>query len=109
MRESEMKYWEQVTPGCMTEESDSENGEKIITHQLLWRSECMSIRIMKGLAKAWLSEKRRNGFRQIILERNVVLRLIIFPCSSGSMKFYNSINYQKNPPRPPTTPHDHLP
>lgn len=24
----------------MTEESDSEQGEKIVTHQLLWRSEC---------------------------------------------------------------------
>ena len=31
-----------VTPGCMTEESDSENGEKIVLHPLLWRSECES-------------------------------------------------------------------
>lgn len=40
VRESEKRYWEFVTPSCMTEESDTESGEKILTHQLLWRSEC---------------------------------------------------------------------
>ena len=40
MRETECRYWEHVTASCMTEESDDENGEKIVTHQLLWRSEC---------------------------------------------------------------------
>ena len=40
MRDTESRYWEHVTAGCMTEESDDENGEKIVTHQLLWRSEC---------------------------------------------------------------------
>lgn len=40
VRETELRYWNHVTAGCMTEESDSENGEKIVTHQLLWRSEC---------------------------------------------------------------------
>ena len=43
MRETERRYWEHVTPSCMTEESDSENGEKILTHQLLWRSECTCV------------------------------------------------------------------
>lgn len=38
----QVRYWENVTPACMTEESDSENGEKIVLHSLLWRSECMS-------------------------------------------------------------------
>ena len=42
VRDSEMRYWESIKPSCMTEESDSEQGvgERIITHQLLWRSEC---------------------------------------------------------------------
>ena len=40
VRETECRYWEHVTASCMTEESDDENGEKIVTHQLLWRSEC---------------------------------------------------------------------
>ena len=40
MRDTESRYWEHVTASCMTEESDDENGEKIVTHQLLWRSEC---------------------------------------------------------------------
>ena len=40
MRESELRYWEMIKPGCMTEESDAEEGERIVTHQLLWRSEC---------------------------------------------------------------------
>ena len=38
----QVRYWENVTPACMTEESDSENGEKIVLHSLLWRSECES-------------------------------------------------------------------
>lgn len=40
VRESEMRYWEPISAVCMTEESDAENAEKIVTHQLLWRSEC---------------------------------------------------------------------
>lgn len=40
MRDTESRYWEHMTPACMTEESDAENAEKIVTHQLLWRSEC---------------------------------------------------------------------
>ena len=36
-------------PGCMTEESDSENGEKILTHQLLWRSECKNTYVERYL------------------------------------------------------------
>ena len=43
VRDSESRYWDHMTPACMTEESDSENAEKIVTHQLLWRSECESI------------------------------------------------------------------
>ena len=43
VRDGEMQYWDHITPACMTEESDSENGEKIITHDLLWRSECESV------------------------------------------------------------------
>ncbi len=43
VRESECQYWMYVSPACMTEESDSEQGEKIVTHQLLWRSECECI------------------------------------------------------------------
>ena len=35
-----MRYWDMIKPGCMTEESDAEEGERIVTHQLLWRSEC---------------------------------------------------------------------
>ena len=35
-----MRYWEHISPACMTEESDSEQGERIVTHQLMWRSEC---------------------------------------------------------------------
>ena len=38
--DTESHYWEHMTPACMTEESDAENAEKIVTHQLLWRSEC---------------------------------------------------------------------
>ena len=41
MRDSEFQYWQYVNPACMTEESDSEQGERILTHQLMWRSECM--------------------------------------------------------------------
>ena len=40
VRDTESRYWEHMTPACMTEESDAENAEKIVTHQLLWRSEC---------------------------------------------------------------------
>lgn len=40
VRDTESRYWEHITAGCMTEESDDENGEKIVTHQLLWRSDC---------------------------------------------------------------------
>lgn len=40
VREAEMRYWEHISPACMTEESDSEQGERIVTHQLMWRSEC---------------------------------------------------------------------
>lgn len=29
-----------VTPLCMTEESDDSDSDKIITHKLLWRSDC---------------------------------------------------------------------
>jgi hypothetical protein len=42
VRESEIRYWEHVTPACMTEESDSESGEKIVLHSLLWRSEFLN-------------------------------------------------------------------
>ena len=30
--------WEQLTPACMTEESDGEDGS-FVTHKLTWRSE----------------------------------------------------------------------
>lgn len=40
VREAEMRYWEHISPACMTEESDSEQGERIVTHQLMWRSDC---------------------------------------------------------------------
>lgn len=32
-----------VTPLCMTEESDDSDTDKIITHKLLWRSECKCV------------------------------------------------------------------
>ena len=38
--DTESHYSEHMTPACMTGESDAENAEKIVTHQLLWRSEC---------------------------------------------------------------------
>ena len=40
VRESEQQYWMYVTPLCMTEESDDSDTDKIITHKLLWRSDC---------------------------------------------------------------------
>ena len=40
VRESEQQYWMYVTPLCMTEESDDSDSDKIITHKLLWRSDC---------------------------------------------------------------------
>ena len=40
VRDSELRYWQYITPACMTEESDSESTDKIVTHRLLWRSEC---------------------------------------------------------------------
>ena len=43
VRDTEQRYWEHVTPSSMTEESDSETSDKIVTHQLLWRSECESV------------------------------------------------------------------
>ena len=36
--EDEMKHWEHINPSCMTEESDDDGGEKIVTHKLQWRS-----------------------------------------------------------------------
>lgn len=48
-----MKYWQYVSPACMTEESDAEDsetgGDRIITHRLVWRSECMSHAIINTL------------------------------------------------------------
>ena len=51
MRDTESRYWEHMTPACMTEESDAENGEKIVTHQLLWRSECEFVYEREGEGK----------------------------------------------------------
>ena len=54
MRDTESRYWEHVTASCMTEESDDENGEKIVTHQLLWRSECKSVvGLLPALPTIW--------------------------------------------------------
>lgn len=36
--EDELKHWEHINPSCMTEESDEDGGEKIVTHKLQWRS-----------------------------------------------------------------------
>jgi len=36
--EDEQKHWEHINPSCMTEESDEDGGEKIVTHKLQWRS-----------------------------------------------------------------------
>lgn len=36
--EDEQKHWEHINPSCMTEESDDDGGEKIVTHKLQWRS-----------------------------------------------------------------------
>ena len=75
MRDTESRYWEHMTPACMTEESDAENAEKIVTHQLLWRSECelmhkrerecvcVCVSCRKG-EKERLREKRREGGRE---------------------------------------------
>lgn len=38
MLEDEQKHWEHINPSCMTEESDDDGGEKIVTHKLQWRS-----------------------------------------------------------------------
>ena len=43
VRESEQQYWVYVTPLCMTEESDDSDTDKIITHKLLWRSDCKCV------------------------------------------------------------------
>lgn len=54
MRDTESRYWEHVTASCMTEESDDENGEKIVTHQLLWRSECKCVvGLLPALPTIW--------------------------------------------------------
>ena len=36
--DDEQKHWEHINPSCMTEESDDDGGEKIVTHKLQWRS-----------------------------------------------------------------------
>ena len=52
-----------MTPACMTEESDSENAEKIVTHQLLWRSECefyIILCIMCVCVYVWFRGEKRE-------------------------------------------------
>ena len=41
--EDEQKHWEHINPSCMTEESDDDGGEKIVTHKLQWRSPGMFV------------------------------------------------------------------
>eukprot|EP00731_Ephydatia_muelleri_P012873 Em0007g183a len=53
VRETEMRYWEHISPACMTEESDSEQGE----HQLMWRSEFLNQFLMKLDARYERSKK----------------------------------------------------
>ena len=60
MRDTESRYWEHMTPACMTEESDAENAEKIVTHQLLWRSECEFIHERERVYVCVLSEWRES-------------------------------------------------
>ena len=69
MRDTESRYWEHMTPACMTEESDAENAEKIVTHQLLWRSECEfmhqreCVRVFfRNGEEERVREKRRKGW-----------------------------------------------
>ncbi|KAL5509108.1 hypothetical protein EMCRGX_G004397 [Ephydatia muelleri] len=57
VREAEMRYWEHISPACMTEESDSEQGERIVTHQLMWRSEFLNQFLMKLDARYERSKK----------------------------------------------------
>ena len=75
MRDTESRYWEHMTPACMTEESDAENAEKIVTHQLLWRSECELMHkrervyvcmcmFFRNGEKERVREKRRKGGRE---------------------------------------------
>ena len=47
VRESEQQYWVYVTPLCMTEESDDSDTDKIITHKLLWRSDCKCVYVTR--------------------------------------------------------------
>ena len=50
--EDELKHWENINPSCMTEESDDDGGEKIVTHKLQWRSPGMYVYyIVTGSAK----------------------------------------------------------
>ena len=60
MRDTESRYWEHMTPACMTEESDAENAEKIVTHQLLWRSECELMHERESVCMCVLSEWRER-------------------------------------------------
>ena len=51
--DDEQKHWEHINPSCMTEESDDDGGEKIVTHKLQWRSPGMYMYIY-GVCDLWL-------------------------------------------------------
>jgi hypothetical protein len=64
VRDTESRYWEHMTPACMTEESDAENAEKIVTHNLLWRSECEFMHERECLCVCVVSRERETSERE---------------------------------------------
>ncbi|XP_065919235.1 uncharacterized protein [Dysidea avara] len=57
--EDEMKHWEHINPSCMTEESDDDGGEKIVTHKLQWRSPALEEYVRTLDAR--LDKQRKGG------------------------------------------------
>lgn len=56
--DDEQKHWEHINPSCMTEESDDDGGEKIVTHKLQWRSPALEEYVRTLDARL---EKQRKG------------------------------------------------
>jgi hypothetical protein len=59
VRDTELQYWMNVTPLCMTEESDDSDTDKIVTHKLLWRSQFLNQFVAKIDAR--LDRQRKPG------------------------------------------------
>ena len=94
VRDSESRYWEHMTPACMTEESDSENAEKIVTHQLLWRSECK-------FNVVWGSVEREEGKGS--KGKREEERDLIFSLSSVMNQFIQKLDSRYDKARKPGT------